>query len=84
MGNEPETRGGGNYRTSDLYFAAFLKTAGVPLIDSVKTEGRTYFLFEKQETIPDLKQAFFNRTAKVGAHDYADDIRSLKSMTFTS
>lgn len=78
------TQGDGQYRTSDLYFAAFLKTAGVPLIDSVKTDGRTYFIFEKQDSIPDLKRGFFNRTAKIAALDYADDIRSLKSMTFTS
>jgi len=74
----------GNYRTSDLYFAAFLKTAGVPLVDAVKEGGRTYFIFERSDTIPDLKRGFFNRSAKVVALDYADDVRSLKSMTFTS
>jgi len=77
------TRVDGQYRTSDLYFAAFLKTAGVILIDAVKEEGRTQFVFEKSDSIPDLKRGFFNRSAKVVALDYADDIRSLKSMTFT-
>lgn len=75
----------GRYRTSDIYFAAFLKTAGVPFLETeVDPEDprRTVFAFENGDTLRDLRTKYFNRTAKVSALTYADDIRALKSMTF--
>ena len=73
------------YRTSDIYFAAFLKTAGVTFIGTEVDEEdqrRTVFLFENTETMRDLRNKYFNRTAKVAALSYADEVKALKSMTF--
>lgn len=69
------------FKTSDLYFSAFLKVAGVRLI-STEVEGRKlYFLFEKVDTIRDLKREYFNKTAKVPAYDFVEEIRNMKSLT---
>lgn len=68
------------YKTSDLYFSAFLRVAGVKFLESVKEEGRFFFVFENSEGIRDLKREYFNRTAKVSALDYADEIRNMKAM----
>ena len=69
------------YRTSDLYFGAYLKTAGVPFLGTEQEGDRTNFLFEKVEHIRDLKNGFFTRTAKISAMSYADEIKALKAMT---
>ena len=69
------------YRTSDLQFSAYLKVAGVAHVDTEKKEGRTYFYFEQPEGgIRDLKNQYFNRQAKVVALDFADAMRSLKTL----
>ncbi len=75
----------GKYRTSDIYFAAFLKTAGVVFQGTEVDEHdgrRTIFVFENTETMRDLRNKYFNRTAKVPALTFADEVKALKSMTF--
>ena len=69
------------YRTADLYFAAFLKAAGVIFLDTEREGDRTQFVFEKTDNIRDLKNGFFTRTAKVSAMSYADEIKALKALT---
>ena len=69
------------YRTSDLYYAAYLKVAGVEFLGTTKEGTRVFFLFENVE-IADLKKQYFNRYAKVSALTYADEIRSMKNLTY--
>lgn len=76
---------GSNYRTSDLYFAAFLKTAGVPLVGTSR-EGRVvFFLFEDQgaPAMGSLKTQYFMDQAKVPALSYTQAIKSLKVLIFS-
>ena len=75
------TNDDGNYRTSDLYYAAYLKVAGCLLKGTERDGRRVFFIFEKSELISDLKQQYFNRTSKVPALTYADEIRSMKALT---
>jgi hypothetical protein len=69
------------YRTSDLYFAAYLKVAGVPLLTTEKEGKKVFFVFERTAYLPDLKNECFNRTARVPALSFVDEIRSMKSLT---
>jgi hypothetical protein len=69
------------YRTSDLYFAAYLKVAGVPLLTTEKEGKKVFFVFERTAYLPDLKNEYFNRTARVPALSFVDEIRSMKSLT---
>ncbi len=73
------------YRTSDMYYAAFLKVAGVPHEDTVRVKGRVFFIFGQPESGPgafaDLKRQYFNRTAKVPALTFADEIKNMKNLT---
>ena len=71
----------GRYRTSDLYYAAYLKVAGVIFLDTEKEGHRIYFVFENSDNIRDLKKEYFNRTSRVPALSYADEIRTMKSLT---
>lgn len=69
------------YRTSDLYYAAFLRVAGVTFIEASRDpEGRTHFMFENSNSIRELKTQYFNRSAKVSAFEYATEIRAMKSL----
>lgn len=70
----------GNFSTSDMYFAAYLSVAGVRFIEAVRENGRVQFLFENSEGIRELKREYFNRQGRVSALDYADQIRSMKSL----
>ena len=69
------------YETSDLYYAAYLKAAGVLLVDTKRVGGRVQFVFEHSEMIKKLEIEFYNRTAKIIAFNYADEIRAMKSLT---
>lgn len=73
-----ETR---EYKTADLYYAAYLRVAGCNLLDTRKESGRVYFVFEWNENMQDLKRDYFNRKGKVAALQFADEVRSMKAQT---
>jgi hypothetical protein len=72
----------GTHRTSDLYYAAYLKVAGITL-QNVEHQGRrAIYIFEAPHNIDELKMAFFNRTAKVVAMTLIDEIKAMKALTY--
>lgn len=71
----------GEFRTPDLYFAAYLQTAGVEMLRTEREGGRVFFIFDT--TISDLeglKTAWINNTGKVPAQPYAFALKALKSV----
>lgn len=69
------------FKTPDLYFAAYLQTAGVPLRRTDRVESRVFFIFDVAiANIEELKIGWFNSSAKVPAQTYANTIKSLKSI----
>lgn len=74
----------GTYRTSDLYYAAYLKVAEVNFLGTEREGQRVFFLFENTDALRDLKDQYFNRTAKVSALTYADEIKAMKALTHMS
>ena len=78
MNVEPEPL----YKTSDLYFAAYLKVVGMELLKTELEGRKVVFVFEKKSSFKDLKREFFNRTSRVIALSYVDEIRSLKAFTY--
>jgi hypothetical protein len=73
------------YRTSDLYLAAYLQTAGVEMIRHDRDGSRVYFVFDSSvANIEELKQAWINNTGKVAAQPYSFNIKSLKSLCHLS
>jgi hypothetical protein len=73
---------GSGYRTSDMYYAAYLRLAGIPLIDISREGLRVYFVFERTDAIRDLKLQYFNRSSKVVALGYSEEIRNMKNLTY--
>jgi len=73
------------YRTSDLYFAAYLRVADVPMLRTEREPygKRIHFVFDAVTGLEDLKAQYFSRSAKVVALSYADEIRNLKAMLYT-
>ena len=65
----------------ERYRAAYLKVAGVPLLTTEKEGKKVFFVFERTAYLPDLKNEYFNRTARVPALSFVDEIRSMKSLT---
>jgi hypothetical protein len=71
------------FKTSDLYYAAFLKTAGFNLIELKKNDGgrQKYFVFEDASGLIRKTQTdYINGDAKVSAKDLIDNIRALKTL----
>jgi len=71
------------FRTSDLYYAAFLKTAGFPLVslDKELNGKKRFFVFEDSSGLLSRAQTeYVNGTSKVSAKDLIDNIRALKSL----
>jgi len=68
-------------KTSDLYYGAFLKTAGF-VLSSLENDGRKkFFLFEDPSGLAVKTQTdYVNGTAKVSAKDLIDNIRALKTL----
>lgn len=71
------------FHTSDLYFAAYLQTAGVELkrTDRHADSGKVFFVFDNiVSNVDELKAAWFNNTGKVAANPYAHNLKTLKSL----
>jgi len=77
-----ETADEKTYKTSDLYYAAYLKVAGVKFLETTRVNSRILFVFEMQEGLRDLKGQYYSRTAKVPALTYADEIKTMKTLTY--
>ena len=72
------------YKTSDLYYAAYLKVAAVPFLGTERDNGKVLFLFQIPEGgLRDLKNQYFTRVARVPALTYADEIKVMKTLTFS-
>jgi len=76
------TKIGDEFRTSDLYFAAYLQVAGVPMIRTDRSgNGKVSFIFDTGiSNVEELKNAWFGQTGKVPALPYANAIKTLKSV----
>lgn len=71
------------FKTSDLYFAAYLQTAGVEMTGTKRNPDsrKVSFIFDTSiVNVNELKTAWFNQKGKVAAQPYANAIKSLKSI----
>lgn len=77
------------YRTSDLYFSAFLMGLDMQLIDmendtNEKGQPKKMFVFGVPEKeIKRLKAQYFGGAGTVRARRFVDDLKNLKSMLHT-
>jgi len=74
------------YRTSDLYFAAYLQVAGVPMLRPERNgNGKVSFVFDSTiSNVDELKHAWLAQSGKVAALPYANAIKTLKSVCHMS
>ena len=75
--------GDSHYRTNDMYYAAYLVVAEVPLVDTVRDAGRVVFRFEAAApaVMRELKNEYFSGHAKVSALGYKQAIQTMKQLT---
>jgi Domain of unknown function (DUF5659) len=78
MKNEMKEDG---YHTTDLYFAAYLQVAGAPMQKHARQGSRVSFVFSCDiVNIEELRTAWFNKSGKVSALEYANTIKNLKHL----
>jgi hypothetical protein len=71
--------------SADLYYSAYLQTAGVEMVRTERDGGRVYFIFNTEvSNIEELKLAWINNSGKIAAQPYAHSIKSLKSLVHMS
>lgn len=84
MGNQMHSKSQieGEFATSDLYFAAYLQTAGVPMKRTPRNgSGKVSFIFDTTVVnLNELRQAWFSQTGKIAALPFANNVKSLKSI----
>lgn len=73
------------YRTSDIYFAAYLSALDVPLVGSEWNTDRErpykVFVFKvKGADLERFKSGFFGNSGTVRVRRYVDALRSIKAM----
>ena len=81
----PTSPTNGQYRTSDLYYAAYLKVAGVDFIDTEREGSRVFFLFKDDgegTVMRDLRREYFSGHSKVSALALVQEIKNMKSLTY--
>ena len=77
------------YRTSDIYFAAYLCSLDFPLQITERDrspdgKGKIVFVFKVPDCdIGKVKSSYFGGSGTVKARKFVDNIRSLKQMCFT-
>jgi hypothetical protein len=82
----------GSIQVSDLYFAAYLRVAGIPLVKdpegnpvTLRDGTRVIFQFEPMDkvTYRDMKSQFYSDYAKVPALSYAQAVKYMKNLVFS-
>lgn len=71
------------YRTHDLYFAAYLQTAGVPLVrpDREANGRKVAFVFDVSAVnLAQIKNTYYSQSARIPALPFANNIKSLKAL----
>ena len=77
------------YRTSDIYFSAFLMGLEMQLIDmeegkNEKGQPKKYFVFNVPDNeIKRFKAQYFSGSGTVKCRRFVDDLKNLKSMLHT-
>lgn len=66
-------------RTSDLYLSAFLVTSGMRIEDCLLEDNKVVFVIEAHQDTGLLKRVYYNKTGKIPAREYAENIRLLKN-----
>lgn len=70
------------FQTRDLYYASYLQASGLEMLRTdPDPDGRRFqFVFRADADLQELKQEWINCTGLVNAQDYAQAIRTLKSL----
>ena len=77
------------YRTSDIYFAAYLNAVDIRMVTTEEGQGgngarKLVFVFDVGEVdISRIKSSYFSGHATVVARALIDNIKALKSMVYT-
>lgn len=78
-----------NYRTTDIYFSAYLCALDIPMITSEviseneKSKRLTWIFKVPEKDLAHLKASFFGGTGTVQALKICERLKSLKSMCHT-
>ena len=70
------------FRTKDLAEASFLYASGKRLMESIRDDGKVWFLFQDKPSCEELVSSYWRKEASVNAKEFSDAIRTLKDLIF--
>ena len=65
------------YRTSDLYYAAYLMTVEVPFLGTDRQGGRVFFRFEPVDDLDQIEQRYFKTHSPKTVRDTLASVQSV-------
>jgi len=71
------------YKTSDMYLAAYLKALGHRIV-SVDRVNKAKFVFTMTDELDGIITEYYNEEGKISPLTYINNIRAVKTMTFSS
>lgn len=71
-------------KTSDLYFAAFLKSIGCEIVNVEQNGQKNIFFFKDPQERKNLKEIYFNedQASAIPALVFSNAVRSLKTLCY--
>ncbi len=70
--------------TKDIYLAAAIKQAGIPIVRVENHAGRGIFVFRSADKIRDLISDYFNGDLRVDPKGLFETWKALKAMAFST
>ena len=78
------TEGQDQYKTNDIYLAAYFRIAGCELVNRHQEGRRWYFVFQNPAgSMDELREEYYSGKARVCPKRHSDEIRSMKELCFT-
>jgi len=73
-----------SFETKDLQIASLLYAVGTPFVRVHRDRGVCWFIFENKADCDRLQRQYYARSAPIDALTFADAMRTLKDMIFST
>ena len=70
------------FESKDLYFSAYCKAKGLILIDTRRSNGRVFFIFDNKKKAESLLREFFNGDGMVNISLFTKALQDLKTIIY--
>ena len=70
--------------TKDLYLSSLWYAKGIPLLNVRRKESQCWFVFANKTACEVMQKGYFGKEETVIAKEYADAVKTLKGLVFST